>query len=113
MKPVNYTKTGNKITYHYTYSKLKEFLKHGFKEGNNGVILVGQDDRFLYYKGFGTIENPWRYVASISVENDPMFEGDMPKPENILKPPKRESIFENYGGMIIWDANKQNYETNN
>ena len=111
MKPTKYTKNGNKITYHYTFSELRKFLEHGFKEGNNGVIIVGQDDKWLYYKGFGTIENPWTYVASISMENDPMFDGEMPNPEEVINQPKRNSVFEPTSNesysFHIWDATQQ------
>ena len=84
MKPIKYTKSGNKITYHYTFKELRKFLQHGFNEGNNGFILIGQDDKFLKYKGFGTIEAPCKSVRSVDVENDPIFDGEMPNPEKVI-----------------------------
>jgi hypothetical protein len=40
MKPKNYTEKNGKTTYHYTFKELKEFLEHGYKEGNNGWIVT-------------------------------------------------------------------------
>lgn len=106
MKPIKYTlKENEEIVYHYTFKQLRDFLAHGFKEGNNGVILVGQDKRFLKYRGFGTIENPWKYLATISMENDPMFDGEMPIPENVVNPIKSEEPFAAYK-FVIWDASE-------
>ena len=105
MRPFKYTKKEDKITFHYTFSELRKFLEWGFKEGNNGVILIGRDDEFSYYRGFGTIENPWKYIASISMQHDPVYDGELTDPEDIINPPKLETPFTRIG-MVIWDASE-------
>jgi len=85
MKPLKYTQEGENITYHYSFKDLRRFLTHGFKEGNNGMILIGEDKRFYYYKGFGTIENPWKYVLSLSVQYDPFYDVERISPEEHIK----------------------------
>jgi hypothetical protein len=107
MKPTKYTQEGERVIYHYTFKQLRDFLTHGFREGNNGMILIGEDKRFYYYKGFGTIENPWKYVLNLSMEYDPVFDGKRLYPENyisFLKEPKETSSTR----MAIWDAKTMN-----
>ncbi len=109
MRPNRYTDLGNgKIRFHYTFTELRKFLTHGFKEGNNGCILVGREGNFRIYRGFGTIENPWTYLATISVENHPVYDGDMISPEEVINPPKQKESFTSYR-MVLWDA--RNNET--
>ena len=84
MKPTKYTKKGSTINYHYTFKQLRGFLEHGFKEGDNGFILIGQDDKFLKYRGFGTIASPCKSLRTIDIENDPIFDGKMPDPEKVI-----------------------------
>jgi hypothetical protein len=49
------------------------------------MILIGEDKRFYYYKGFGTIENPRKYVLNLSMEYDPVFDGKRQSPEEYIK----------------------------
>jgi hypothetical protein len=104
MKPYKYTKLEDgKTKYHYTFSQLREFLTHGFKEGNNGWTIVGSSENFTDYRGFGTIENPCKSLISISVEHDPFYDGKKSSPEDVVNPPKREELFTNHRA-VIWDA---------
>jgi hypothetical protein len=103
MIPVKYIQEGEKITYHYSFKDLRDFLALGFKEGNNGMILIGEDKHYSHYKGFGTIENPWKYVLSLSMEYDPFYDGEKATPEDyisFLKEPKEPDS----NSMIIWDT---------
>jgi len=109
MKPIKYTQEGDKITYHYTFKQLRDFLTHGFREGNNGMILIGEDSQFSYFKGFGTIENPWKYVLNLSKEYDPFYDGKRRSPEEIIKSFDRTEEYINTAhSIIIWDI--KNYE---
>lgn len=106
MRPIKYTlKENDEVVYHYTFKQLRDFLTHGVREGNNGVILIGQDKYFLKYRGFGTIENPYKHLRTISIENDPIFDGAMPIPEYVVNPIKTEEPSVSYS-MVIWDASE-------
>jgi hypothetical protein len=105
MKPTKYTQKGDKITYHYTFKQLREFLTHGFREGNNGMILIGEDGEFYKYKGFGTIENPWKYVLNLSMEHDPLYDGKSLSPEEYIKSfDEVEEYTTTSHSMVIWDT---------
>ena len=110
MKPIKYTQEGDRITYHYTFKQLREFLTHGFKEGNNGMRLIGEDKHFYHYRGFGTIENPSKYIASLSMEHDPMFDGKRNSPEDYIKSfdKTKEHINTSSHMIEIWDI--KNYK---
>ncbi len=93
MKHINTTENNGIIKYHYTFTQLREFLTHGFKEGNNGFIITQKDKFFSTFRGFGTIEAPCKHLRTISIEDDPFFD----EPTN-HKPTTYK--FE------IWDASK-------
>ena len=58
------------IRYSYKYTDIKNFLEHGFKNGNNGLVLLSIKDGFLKYRGFGTIENPSKRIFTVRVQHD-------------------------------------------
>jgi len=105
MKPYKYTVGKNgKITYHYTFSELREFLSYGFKNGNNAWILTSQEGVFYKYRGFGTIESPIYSLRTINIENDSFYSGEMADPEKVVNPPgKTDSLTKSYR-MVIWDV---------
>lgn len=90
MKPIKYTKEGNKVKFHYKYSQLKSFLKRGFKYGNNGMILTGREGAVEIYKGFGTIENPRTVLYKFAITHFTLFDGERPTPEEIVNPKKKK-----------------------
>jgi len=62
------------IIHHYIYSDLKEFIKLGKRDGNVGMILVREDGKAVTYKGFGTIENPFRWINTFTMVRCPLFD---------------------------------------
>lgn len=103
MRPIDYTKKlDGKVVFHYKYADLKAFLKHGFAEGNNGWILMYRNDEFNTYRGFGTIENPCKHLITISMQHNPVYDGKLLTPEEIINPPKNDKpSMENYRWDIL------------
>jgi len=79
MKIINTTQKDGETHYHYNYSDIKEFLKRGFEHGDCGVILVKKKGMFNVYRGFGVIENPIKYILTMSIVDNPIF--DTPSPQ--------------------------------
>jgi len=106
MTPHKYTqKEDGDIIFHHKYKEIKDFLEHGFREGNNGWLLMGREKNFSIFKGFGTIEAPYKHLRKISVEHDPLWDGEIASPEEVINPPKEEysSMTTKYS-LLIWDA---------
>lgn len=108
MRPIKYTVLPNgDVRYHHSFSSLRKFLTHGFKEGNNGFILVKQESDFMVYRGFGTIEAPCLSLRTISMQLDPIYDGNQTSPESVINPPKQEN-YEPSCRIVLWDANGKN-----
>ena len=106
MRPISYTKISpEEVKYHYSFSVLREFLTHGFKEGNNGFLLVKEEKDFFVYKGFGTIENPCLQLRTIKMQHDSIFDGGRRDPEFVVNPPKQEEGSLTSFRMILWNVN--------
>ena len=76
MRPYKYTKQGNKTIFHYHYRDLRNFLEHGFKHGDNGFIIVSEENGFIKHKGFGTIENPRKTILTMVIQHCEPFDGE-------------------------------------
>ena len=48
------------------------------------MIITKRNGNTLTYRGFGTIENPFRYISTISIIHHPFFDGKMPTDEERL-----------------------------
>ncbi len=88
MTPIKFTIKNGATHFHYKSSELFDFVRRGKKDGNVGVILTKRDGNVLTYRGFGTIENPFNYIATISIVHLPSFDGDMPTDEQRTIPQK-------------------------
>ena len=95
MTPIRFTVKNGVTHFHYKASELIDFVRRGKKDGNVGVILVKRVGNMLTYRGFGTIENPFTYIASISIMHFPPFDGEMLTDEQRLIPPKSFFTAEN------------------
>jgi len=84
MKPISFTINNGITHFHYKFSDLIEFIKKGKKYGNVGMIITKRNGNTLTYRGFGTIENPFRYISTISIIHNPFFDGKMPTDEERL-----------------------------
>lgn len=107
MTPIKFIIKDGVTTFHYKASELINFARLGFKDGNVGMILVRRKGKILTYKGFGTIENPNKYILTMSIVHLPLFDGKMLTDEERLIPPKPFFTSENTR-FIILDLNKTN-----
>lgn len=87
MKPVGYTTSKGKVTYHYKFSDLRKFVTQGNATGDVGAILMGREGLLLSYKSYGTIEHPLKERVGLSMMHNPNFDGRLPTDEEIVKPP--------------------------
>lgn len=85
MKPINFTLKGGVTHFHYKFFELREFVRLGKTYGDVGVILTKRNGNILTYRGFGTIDSPFTYIATISFVHNPLF-GEMPTDEQRLIP---------------------------
>ena len=60
--------------YRYEYSFLKDFITKGKRDGNVGMIPISEIGQFIKYKGFGTIENPFKSINTLSLTKLPLFD---------------------------------------
>jgi hypothetical protein len=90
MNPISFTKCGDTTYFHYRYSDLRRFVRDGKRDGNVGLILTKRNSKISTYRGFGTIENPFRYIATVSLMRNDVFDGPRPTDDEILSPPKEE-----------------------
>lgn len=105
MIPYKYKKCtdlNNDATFHYHYKQLKDFLIQGFKEGNNGWILVSRKGNIDTFRGFGTIENPCKKLLTISIVHNPLWDGERKTLEEIIHPKIPKAYIETYR-MILLD----------
>jgi hypothetical protein len=65
------------------------------------MILVSRKGGMLTYKGFGTIENPFTYLMTMSMMHFPPLDGEMPTDERRLIPPKPFFTAENTRFVIL------------
>lgn len=86
MTRTGFTKSKGVTYFHYKFSELRKFIEHGLKHGDVGIILVRRNETFSIYKGFGTIENPFNYILTISVVHNPLF-SEKPTDEQLVLPP--------------------------
>ena len=101
MTPIGFTIKNGVTHFHYKASELIEFVRLGKKDGNVGVILTKRNGNMLTYRGFGTIENPFTYIVSITINHFPLFDGEMPTDEQRLIPPKPFFTLENRRFMLL------------
>lgn len=107
MTPYKYSKEYidglENVRYSYTYKELKQFLQYGFSEGNVGLLLVGRVGNILKYRGFGTIENPFKWLTSINMIHSVSLDGVLDDDFFIKK--KSTNFLTSYS-MIILDITK-------
>ena len=112
MRPISYTRVDNKIIYHYKYSDLKEFLSLWLKDGNVGMILMYEIGDILTYRGFGTIENPFTYILTLSIQHCESFDGRKSTPDERVNPPVSKFTPDNCRMVILDFNNNKEDETN-
>lgn len=93
MVPVSYSVKNNIVHYHYKASDLFDFVRRGKENGNVGLILTKRENNLLTYRGFGTIENPFTDIITLTIVHFPPIDGKLPTDEERLIPPK--SLFTN------------------
>lgn len=101
MTPIKFTVKNGVTRFHYKASELIDFVRRGKKDGNVGMILTKREGNMLTYRGFGTIENPFTYIGSLSINHFSHFDGDMPTDEQRLIPPKPFFTPENTRFLIV------------
>lgn len=101
MTPIKYTVKNGITTFHYKPSKIINFVRQGFKDGNVGMLLVRREGYLITYKGFGTIENPANHIQSLSIMHNTQFSGEMLTDEQRLEPPKPLFTKENTKFIIL------------
>lgn len=76
MKPISFIKKDNKTIFRYKFSDLREFVKLGYESGNVGMIRISMsDENLVKYKGFGTIEHPVKFIQTITLKHNEIFDG--------------------------------------
>lgn len=95
MNPYKYTTYGSRVVYHYKYSDLKRFLTEGKKYGSVGLIITERNDKQVTYRGFGTIENPYKWLSTIEY-----LGFDLVNDEDIINPPENKALT-SYSIMIL------------
>jgi hypothetical protein len=101
MTPIKFTIKNGVTYFHYKASELIEFVRRGKKDGNVGLILTKRNGNILTYRGFGTIENPFTYIITLSISHLPFFDGEMPTDEQRLVPPKSFFTSENISFTVL------------
>lgn len=105
MIPISYSVKDNIVHYHYKASDLFNFVRNGKKYGNVGFILTKRENNLLTYRGYGTIENPFTNIITITIAHFPPIDGVMPTDEERLVLPKH--VFTNSDReMIFLDFSK-------
>lgn len=89
--PTNYTRHGDVVKFHYPFTQLRNFVTAGNETGDVGNILtqieyVKDKSPQLTFRGYGTLEHPRRQLISIRMSHWPVFDGQMPDPDDIIKP---------------------------
>jgi len=84
LRPIYFTIKNETTHFHYKFSELKNFVKQGKKTGDVGMLLVRRQGNMLTYKGFGTIENPFTYIMTLSIIHSPILDGKMVTDEQRL-----------------------------
>lgn len=107
MTPIKFTVKDNTTHFHYKSSELVDFVRRGKKDGNVGLILTKREGNWLTYRGFGTIDSPFNYIATITIENYSLLDGKMLADEERLIAPKPLFADEDKS-IVILDFSKLN-----
>lgn len=106
MTPINYSRDGSLVKFIYDEKELAEFHRLGQEGGNTGTILISIDyahGGFKTYKGYGTIENPFRVEHTFHMKHWEAFDGPPPTPEEILHPKSFDELYP-HAGIFIPDG---------
>lgn len=57
-----------------TFKERRQFIERGRSHGDVGFLLMKKENGFSHYKGFGTIEAPYKELRKIVLEDWPTFE---------------------------------------
>lgn len=74
MKPIRQSEKDGKITYHYSFKALRWFITQGRLTGDVGYIKITKEGLYNTFRGYGTIENPSKYLLTISIRDYPLFD---------------------------------------
>lgn len=75
--------TNGDILFNYKFAELREFYNRGIEFGDVGMIVVRRTkDNMITYKGFGTIEHPFKIMQSMTLKHNEFFDGPLPGTEN-------------------------------
>ena len=88
MTPIKFTIKNGVTHFHYKPSELFDFVRRGKRDGNVGIILTKREGNILTYRGFGTIENPFTNMVSVSMVHNPFFDNELCSDEKRLIKPK-------------------------
>ena len=88
MHPTKISIKNDTTYFHYNFPDLLNFVRQGKKDGNVGMLLIKRKKNTLTYKGFGTIENPFRNITTLTMQHYPPFDGEMLTDEERLLPQK-------------------------
>lgn len=101
MIPISFTIKDNITIFHYKFSDLRIFVTEGKLRGNVGAILIKRSAQLITYKGFGTIENPYHSMVTISIYHNDLFDGKMPSDESRIIAPDAPLMSTNYRMIFL------------
>lgn len=109
MKPINYKLEDNIATFIYDEAELKRFHELGKEHGDVGGTLtkIDYNTKLFSYDWYGTIEAPCKKLRVIDIEHDPILDGELSTPEEIINPPQEDKTITHNYSFIIWDASKE------
>lgn len=88
MRPISFSIKDGVTTFHYKPSELFNFVRQGRTSGDVGIILIRRNGNHLTYKGYGTIEKPFKYLATITLTHFEPFDGKMQTDDERIAEPK-------------------------
>ncbi len=74
MKSTKTIIVGSRIIYVYPFSEMRSFVERGRIHGDVGMIVTEENNGFITYKGFGTIEHPCRHISTLVIKFDPKYD---------------------------------------
>lgn len=86
MKPIQYTETPSGYKFHYSFTQLREFLVRGHAYGDTGMLLIEKTDDWMNYRGFGTIEHPFKQLTRLTLKYNAALDGGEFSIEAVMNP---------------------------
>jgi hypothetical protein len=73
-----------RVDFFYDEDGWARWKKRGLEHGDSGMVLVGITGEYLHFKSFGTIENPFNYMASVNLQHNEVWDGPLPTIDSIM-----------------------------